>query len=122
MTRFLSITPYYYSNFAPHTLPTTLKNFNQIVIKSSSKIVSKNLIKSFKIFNNGLVAIEKYKKNVKLVKPIYCGMTILDDSKKYMYDFLYNYIKKEYANNANLLYMDTDSIVFVDTLNEETNK
>ena len=50
--------------------------------------------------------------NVKMNKPIYLGMTILDVSKILMYEFWYGYLKPKYKENLNLCYVDTDSFIF----------
>ena len=52
------------------------------------------------------------KTEIKLNKPIYLGLAILDISKTLMYEFWYDYLKPKYNNNMGLCYMDTDSFVF----------
>lgn len=41
------------------------------------KVAAKPSYKTSTIFNEDLIAVELYKTNVKLFKPIYCGMSIL---------------------------------------------
>ena len=54
---------------------------------------------------------ENVKANVKMNKPVYFGMSMLDISKILMYDFWYNYLRPKYTVKAKLCYMDTDSLV-----------
>ena len=57
------------------------------------------------------MAIEMKKTWVKMIKPLYLGMPILDISKMLMYEFWYDYIKTKYGDRAKLCYTDTDSFV-----------
>ena len=54
---------------------------------------------------------------VKMNKPIYLGLSILDISKILMYEFWYYYMKPKYKNRVKLCYMDTASLV----MNIKTN-
>ena len=51
------------------------------------------------------------KTKLKMNKPIYLGLSILEISKILMYEFWYDYMKPKYNDNINLCYMDTDSFV-----------
>ena len=48
---------------------------------------------------------------VKMIRPLYLGMSILDISKTLMYEFWHDYIKQKYGDGAKLCYTDTDSFV-----------
>ena len=48
---------------------------------------------------------------VKMNKPVYLGLPILEISKAVMYEFWYDYIKPKYQDNAILCYIDTDSFI-----------
>ena len=51
------------------------------------------------------------KTKVKMNKPIYLGLSILEISKILMYEFWYDYMKQEYDNNVKLCYTDTDNFI-----------
>ena len=57
------------------------------------------------------------KTKVKMNKPIYLGLSILEISKILMYEFWYDYMKPRYANNVKLCYTDTDGFI----INIKTN-
>lgn len=52
-----------------------------------------------------------HKECVKLDKPVYVGMTILDNSKILMYDFYCNELKRKYRSKCDFIYTDTDSVM-----------
>ena len=56
-----------------------------------------------KIFGKNFAAIHEIKPVLMLKKPIYVGFTVLDLSKRKMYDFHYNFIKKNLMLNCYLL-------------------
>ena len=64
-----------------------------------------------KWFSENLVAIEMKKAKVKMNKPMYLGLSILEISKTLMYEFWYDYMKPKYGDNVGLCYMDTDSFI-----------
>ena len=48
---------------------------------------------------------------LKMNKPVYLGLSVLEISKILMYEFWYDYVKPKYQNNTKLCYMDTDSFI-----------
>ena len=79
--------------------------------KRRNQLASEPNYHTTKYFSENLMAAEIKKSKVKLYKPIYLGMSILDISKTLMYEFWYDYIKPKYQDKAKLCYMDTDSFV-----------
>ena len=75
------------------------------------KLVSEPNYHTTKHFSDNLLAIEMKKTKVKMNKPVYLGMSILDISKTLMYEFCHDYVKPKYKDKAKLCYMDTDSFV-----------
>ena len=79
--------------------------------KRRNKLVSEPNYHAIKCFSENLAAIEMEKTSVKMNKPIYIGMAILDISKTLMYEFWCGYLKPKYGDRIKLYYMDTDSLI-----------
>jgi len=75
------------------------------------KLIAKPNFDRATIFTENLAAIHMKRTSTKLFQPVYVGMTILDISKKLMYDFYYNVLKEKYGDKIRLLYCDTDSLI-----------
>ena len=58
------------------------------------------------------MGIRKSKVTLKLNKPAYVGMCILDLSKVLKYEFRYDYIENRYNKNSGLLFNDTESLMY----------
>ena len=86
--------------------------------KRRKRLVLEPNYHSHKKFSEHLMAIEMKKTKVKIIKPIYLGMSILDISKTLMYEFWYDYIKPKHGERAKLCYRNTDSFV-VHTFTED---
>lgn len=74
-------------------------------------LIAKPNFKGSSIFKPNFAAIQLDKLNVFYNKPVYVGFSVLELSKTVMYDFYYNFIKKEFGEKAILLYTDTDSLI-----------
>ena len=55
--------------------------------------------------------MEMTKIKLKMSKPVYLGLSLLQISKTIMYEFWYAYIKPKYPNNAKLCFMDIDRFI-----------
>ena len=76
-----------------------------------NKLVSEPNYHTPKRFSQNLLAIEMKKTKVKMNKPVYLGMSILDISKMLMYKFWYDSVKPKYEDRSKLCYTDTDSFI-----------
>ena len=85
--------------------------------KKRSKLVSEPNYHTINLISEDLSIIEMKKTKVKMNKPIYLGLPILEVCKTVMYEFWYDYMKPKYNNNVKLCYMDTDSFI----MNIKTN-
>ena len=82
------------------------------------KCINNPNYKGCHIINEELAGVEKTKTVLKLNKPIYLGMSILDLSKVHMYSFYYDVLNVRYKDDVRLIYTDTDSYV-IQTFTED---
>ena len=98
------------------TMENLTKRINVRLIisaKDYKKYVSKqSFFFTKKIFSENVVTIHRARRVLTLNKPVYVALSILDLSKLLIYEFHYNCIKRKC--NANLLFKDTESLVYKD--------
>ena len=85
--------------------------------KKRNKLVLEPNYHTINYISEDLSIIEMNKMKVKMNKPIYLGLSILDISKILMFEFWYDYMKPKYNDNVKLCYMDTDNFI----MNIKTN-
>ena len=79
--------------------------------KAIEKLVSKPNFYRLSIFDQNLVAIEMRKTMVRMFKPVFVGVSVLDISKTFLYKFLYDFLYPSYGEKVKLAYTDTDSLI-----------
>ena len=79
--------------------------------KARNQLVSELNYHTTKWLSENLLATEMKKTKVKMNKPVYLGLSILEISKTLMYKFWYNYMKRKYGDTVKLCYMGTDSFI-----------
>ena len=79
--------------------------------KKRNKLVSEPNYHTINLISEDLSITEMKKTKVKMNKPIYLGLSILEISKTLMYEFWYGYMKPKYGNDVKLCYIDTDSFI-----------
>ena len=102
------------------TIGNIRKRQNIILVDDRAKALKLSSRPNFDratIFDPNLVAIHMKKTEVYFNKPTYVGQAILDLSKTLMFDFHCNYILKKYsskktAGGVELLFTDTDSLMY----------
>ena len=98
------------------TIENIRKRQNVILVddrKKALKFTSKPNFDRATIFDEHLVAVHMKKTEVYFNKPIYVGQAVLDLSKTLMFKFHYNFIRKKYGDKAELLFTDTDSLMYL---------
>ena len=79
--------------------------------KKRRKLVSEANYHTMNYISEDLSITEMKRTKVKMNKPIYLGLSILEISKLLMHEFWYDYMKPKYGDNVKLCYMDTDSFI-----------
>ena len=99
------------------TIENIRKRQNVILVDNKDlayKLSSKPNFDRSTIFDENLIVCHmKKKQKCILNKPIYVGQAILDLSKTLMFDFHYNYIRDLFGDKAELLFTDTDSLMYL---------
>ena len=84
-----------------------VRNHRNIKLVTSDKrrkrLVSEPNYYSHKKFSDHLMTIEMKKTRIKMIKPLYLGMSILDISKILMYKFWYEYSRQKYRDEQNFV-------------------
>ena len=96
------------------TMENVRKHRDMKLVKTDykrNKLVSEPNYHTMKLISENLSITEMKKVKVKMNKPIYLGLSILEISKIIMYEFLYDYMKKKYGDMVKLCYMDADSLI-----------
>ena len=76
-----------------------------------SKLVSEPNYHTMNCILENLSITEMKRTKVKMNKPIYLGLSILEISKLLMYEFWYDYMKPKCDDKVKLCYTDTDSFI-----------
>ena len=102
-----------FSSVCGKTMDTLRKRINVRLVNNGKdflKDTSKPTHIIHKSFGKDYAAAHETKPVLILNKPVYVGFTVLDLSKWKMYDFHYNFIKKNF--DAELLFTDAESLVY----------
>ena len=97
------------------TIENIRKRQNIVLVdnrKTALKLSKRPNFERVTIFDKNLIAAHMKKTEIYFNKPVYVGQAILDLSKTLMFDFHYNYIKDKYNNKSDLLFTDTDSLMY----------
>ena len=98
------------------TIENIRKRQNVVLIdnrREASRLSKRPNFDRATIFDRNLIAVHMKRTEVYFNKPIYVGQAILDLSKTLMFGFRYDYIRAKYDKEAELLFTDTDSLLYL---------
>ena len=78
--------------------------------KKALRLVLRPRYKQHTIYNKDLVGVHMSLNKVKINKPSYVGVAILDLLKILMFDFYYDFVQLTWGERAEVLFTDTDSL------------
>ncbi|XP_029342113.1 uncharacterized protein LOC107885729 [Acyrthosiphon pisum] len=81
-------------------------------VKRLQKLINLTTFKHCTTYDETLNAVSLENKIIKFCKPIYIGFAVLEIFKTLMYDYHYNVMQAHYGDKINLMYTDTDSLVY----------
>ena len=104
------------NNFVFEKTMENIRNHRDIQLVTSDqrrkRLVSEpNYHSHKKTFSEHLMAIEMKKIRLKMIKPLYLGMSKFNINKTLMYKFWYDYIGPKHGDKTELYYTDTDSFI-----------
>lgn len=81
-------------------------------IEAYENYVSRLNFKQAKVIHENLVSLELKYPSFTITKPFFIGAIILELAKYHMYNFHYNVMKEHFGEKLQLLYTDTDSLLY----------
>ena len=96
------------------TMENMRKRIKIRVVKNAKdfiKYTSRPTCVNWKVFQDNFAAIHEKKISLTRNKPIYVGYTVLELSKREMYNFHYNFMKKKFKR-CTLLFTNTDILCY----------
>ena len=98
------------------TIENIRKRQNVLLVddrKKAAKLATRPNFSRATIFDSSLIAVHMKCTEVYFNKPVYVGQAILDLSKLLIFNFRYNYIREKCKGRAELLFTDTDSLLYL---------
>ena len=90
--------------------------------KRRSKLVSEPNYHTMNYISEDLSIIEMKRAKVKMNKPIYLGLSILEISKILTYEFWYDYMRQKYNDNVKLCSMNIETEDFYNDITNDVEK
>ena len=88
------------------------KNIKLATTERGKKLFSvRTKFSYYKVFHREFFSNRNEKREILMNKPVHLGLSVIELSKILMYEFLYDYVKKEYGEKVKLSYKDTESFI-----------